>query len=220
MNIAEQLRAFCECVEDISDGDISEMVNVVSLMTGWQRVNCETFLTGARREVRDLPSCADCPITFEPYYHPFDIGSFKFYLVKIKGLEETVTEVRDFRYSAVDGLFRIDTGLPSCRCGCDPCGCKAEYKLVAEYEAGYDELPECILPVFCHLLEVIKARRNCECCDDCGCDNGEQKVKYASGDVVSVALETDLGKLLVEQYKNQLVTLVLHEAPVIWGFVV
>lgn len=218
MNIAEQLRAFCECVEDISDGDIAEMINVVSLMTGWQKDGCETFLTGARREVRDLPSCADCPITFEPYYHPFDETSFRFYLVKIKGLDEDITEITDFRYSTVDHVFRIATGLPSCRCGCDPCGCKAEYRLVAEYDAGYDELPECILPVFCHLLEVIKARKNCDC-EDCGCDT-EPKVKYASGDVVSVALETDLGKLLVEQYKAQLLTLALHEVPVLWGFVV
>lgn len=218
--IYDQLKAFCPCMEDLKESDVAEMVNIVSLMTGWQREGCETFLTGARREVRDLPSCADCPIEFTPYYHPFDITSFKFYLVKIRGLEEEVTEITDFRYSVTEDLFRIDTGLPSCRCGCTPCGCPTEYKLVAEYTAGYDELPECILPVFCNILEVIQAKNTCECCGECGCENGEQQVRYASGDVVSVQLETDLGKILVEQYKNQLATLLLYETPEIWGFVV
>lgn len=218
--ITDQLKAYCECVEDISDGDVNELVNIVSLMTGWQMSNCETFLTGARREVRDLPSCADCPIEFSPYYHPFDRDTFKFYLVKIQGTQEEITEITDFGYISTEGVFRVNTGLPSCKCVCYPCGCPPEYKLVAEYTAGYDKLPECILPVFCNLLEVIKARRECNCCDDCGCENQEQQVKYASGDVVSVALETELGKLLVEQYTNQLLTLVLHETPMVWGFVV
>lgn len=218
MTIYDQLKAYCACVEDLDEADVNEMVNVVSLMTGWQKNGCETFLYGARREVRDLPSCADCPLVFTPYYHPFDETTFKFFLVKVDGLDETVTEITDFRYSPTDGVFRIDTGLPSCKCSCHPCGCPPSYRLIAEYEAGYDLLPECILPVFCHLLEVIKARRNCDC-GDCGCDN-EPKVKYATGDVVSVALETDLGKMLVEQYKNQLASLVLFDVPELWGFVV
>lgn len=241
--ITDQLKAYCNCVEDITTDDVFELVNIVSLMTGWQMDSCETFLVGKRREVRDLPSCADCPIEFRPYYHPFigerteveidpetgetiekkvpfGVQDFKFYLVKIQGTQEDITEITDFGYISTEGVFRINTGLPSCKCVCYPCGCPPEYKLVAEYLAGYDQLPECILPVFCHLLEVIKARRECECCDDCGCENQEQKVRYASGDVVSVALETELGKLLVEQYKNQLLTLVLHETPMVWGFVV
>lgn len=219
--IVDQLKAYCECVEDITDEDVAELVNVISLATGWQRENCETLLSGARREVQDLPSCADCPVTFEPYYHPFDIASFKFYLVKLRGIEEDVTEITDFRYISSEGNFRVDTGLPSCKCGCAPCGCPTEYKLLVEYEAGYDELPDCILPVFCNILEVIKAKRNCDCANDCGCENGEQKVTYASGDVVSVALETDIGNLLTQLYRDQLGMLVLTEGePKYWGYVV
>lgn len=221
--ILEQLKAYCTCVtEDVTEADVAELINVVSMATCWTRVPCETFLKGARREVVELPSCADCPITFEPYYQPFDEDSFKFYLVKIDGIEEETTEITEFKYGAVDGVFRINPGLPSCKCGCNPCcGCPPEYKLVVEYEAGYDELPDCLLPVFCNLLEIIMAKRNCDCANDCGCENQEDQIKYATGDVVSVALETDLGKILVENYKNQLGLVSLCRGrKYLWGVVV
>ena len=48
-----------------------------------------------------------------------------------------------------------------------------------------------------------------------------QQIKYKSGDVVSVFLETELGKMLVEQYKSELGMMSLirlnHD---VWGFVV
>lgn len=237
VQILEQLKAYCACVgEDVTEADVADLVDVISMATCWQVVPCETFLKGARREVIDLPSCADCPITFEPYYQPFDISTFKFYLVKVEGIEETTTEITDFRYSPssgftplqnasaeyASGFFRVDPGLPSCRCGCNPCcGCPPEYKLVVEYEAGYDELPNCVLPVMCNVLEVIMAKRNCDCANDCGCEGQEEKVKYATGDVVSVALETDIGKILVENYKNQLALISLcRERKYLWGVIV
>ena len=220
--ILDQLRAYCDCVQDITEDEVADLINLVSMATCWQSEPCETFLTGARREVIDLPSCADCPITFKPFYHPFLIDSFKFYLVKVEGIEEEVTEITDFRYHASDGMFHIIPGLPSCRCGCDPCGCPPSYKMVVEYTAGYDEIPDCLLPVFCNVLEVIRAKRDCKCCDDCGCETeGEPNIKYASGDVVSVQLETDIGKLLVEQYKNQIGMLSLcKDLAGLWGLVV
>lgn len=221
--ILEQLKAYCACVgEDVTEADVADLVNVISMSTCWQRVPCETFLKGARREVIDLPSCADCPITFEPYYFPFYEDTFKFYRVEIDGLDETSTEITDFRYSPTTGVFRLDAGLPSCKCGCNPCElCPKEYKLVVEYEAGFEELPDCVLPVMCNVLEVIMAKRNCDCANDCGCENQEDQVKYATGDVVSVALETDIGKMLVENYKNQLALISLCRGrEYLWGVVV
>lgn len=219
----EKLKGICNCVDDITSDDVAELVNIISLATCWQRVPCETFLKGARREVIDLPSCADCPIVFEPYYRPFDETTFKFHLVKSEGLDETITEITSFKYSEVGHVFKVDPGLPSCRCRtCDPCGCPAEYKLVVEYEAGFDEnsFPDCVLPVLCHVLEIIKARRECECCNDCGCET-EEKVKYPVGDVVSVQLEAEIGQILVQNYKNQIGLLSLCRGrKYLWGVVV
>lgn len=219
--IEDQLRDFCDCVkdDDAFSKNVEELINVVSLATGWMRTPCETLMTGERKEVISI-ECSDCPIEFTPYYHPYNPGSFHFYLVATKGLEETVTEL-DFAYSAVNGLFRVDLGL-NCACMGKECGCPTTYQLMATYEAGYDLLPDCLLPVFCNLLEVIRAKNNCDC--SCGCGSGspnEQEITYASGDIVTVALETDLGKILVEQYKNQLASLsLINSDQRLWGFVV
>lgn len=222
--LIDQLTGYCDCVKDATDEDVVELINVVSMATCWTQKPCETFLTGERREIIDLPSCTDCPITFDPYYHPFDVESFKFSLVKIQGIEETVTPITEFAYHETDGLFHINTGLPSCKCGCVKCtcGCDPEYKLLVEYTAGYDLIPDCLLSVFCNLLEVIHAKRECNCCNDCGCEaETEQDIKYASGDVVSVALETDLGKMLVQDYKNLLGMMSLCKGKnEMWGVVV
>lgn len=235
----EQLHQFCTCVEKATDRDVADMIGVVSLATGWMKNPCETFEKAERREVFDLPSCMDCPFEFEPYYKPFDADSFTFTLITRKGTEEERTPLTDFLYTGFDdrdmkyeGGFRVDTTLPSCDCACDDCGCPTEYKLLVTYDAGYDTIPECLLPVFCNLLEVISAKNSCDC-EGCGCNSGDtvtydadgnvttQEIEYKSGDVVSVFLETDLAKILVEQYKNQLGMMSLikltHD---IWGFVV
>lgn len=220
MNIVDQLKAYCECT-DVSEKDVNEMIHLISMATCWQRNDpCETFLTGDRREVIDLPSCADCPYIFVPFYRPFDISTFKFYLSKIEGIQETVTGITDFAYNS-DGKFYINLGLPSCKCSCDPCGCPPKYRLVVEYVAGYDELPDCILPAFCDVIQVINAKNDCDC-EECPCgEDGENNVQYAKGDVVTVSLQTQIGAILTEQYKNMIGQLSLcREEDSLWGFVV
>lgn len=218
--ILDQLRDFCECVNTATDEDVADLINVVSMATCWAQNPCETFLFSARREVIDLPSCLDCPYEFTPYYHPFDKDSFKFTLVKLQGTEETETEVTDFAYIKSKDLFRLNLELP--KCGCIPCvcGCVAEYKLIAEYDAGYSEIPECLLPVFCNILDVIHSKNKCDC-GDCGCEDKTEDIDYATGDIVTVAIETDIGKMLVESYKNQLGMMSLCSVrPSIWGVIV
>lgn len=222
--IVEQLTEYCSCIKDASEENIEELINIISMATCWMKEPCDTFLAGQRTEVILLPSCMDCPMEFKPFYHPFDADSFTFSLVKVDGIKETITSIEDYAYSAVSDVFRINTGLPSCKCNpCDPCSdCEVEYKLLVSYTAGYELIPECLLPVFCNVLEVIAAKNDCSC-DDCACEGSkyEDNVQYAEGDVVTVALETDLGQLLVEQYKKQLQMISLCKpSPELWGFVV
>lgn len=218
-------------MSEVTEKDVLDLISVVSLATGWMQEPCETFELSERREVIDLPSCMDCPYTFEPFYQPYDPDSFTFELLKIKGLEEEVIPA-DFVYSEYAKVFRVDTGLPKCLCACDECGCPTEYKLVVKYNAGYEEIPDCLLPVFCNLIEVIHEKNSCDCgtCGDCGDDEAHYDkygnlitniVKYKSGDVTSVFLETDLAKMLVQQYKNQLGMLSLYKSDHnVWGYVV
>lgn len=218
LTIEDQLRDFCDCLKEDNafSANVAEMINVVSLATGWMRSPCESLLKGERKEVIDI-ECSDCPIEFRPYYHPFEIESFHFYLITTKGMEETVREL-PFSFSEANSLFRVDLGL---NCACvNRCGCPETYQLMVTYVAGYDLLPDCLLPVFCNIYEVIQAKNNCDC-EDCGCGGDNNEVTYATGDVVTVALETDLGQMLVSQYKNQLAMLSLITAVNnLWGFVV
>lgn len=218
--ITEQLSEYCDCVNDVEEKDVKEIIDLISMYTCWTNEPCDTFLLGERREVIDLPSCLDCEFEFEPFYHPYDEDTFKFTVVKQQGTDIETWEV-DYVYNPATGKFLMDLGLPNCDCAipsCDPC--EPSYKLVVTYEAGYESLPDCLLPVFCNLLDVIQAKNECDCEKDCAC-NTEDNIKYASGDVVTAALETDLGKMLVEQYKRQISLISLcEESKSMWGIVV
>ncbi len=217
--ITEQLSKYCECIGDVTERDVKEIIDLISMYTCWTNEPCDTFLLGNRKEVIELPPCLDCPYEFEPFYHPFDEETFEFTVIHQNGME-IETNTAEYVYNPASGKFLVDTGLPSCKCmpanSCTPCD--DEYKLVVTYQAGYEALPDCLLPVFCNLLDVIQAKNKCDC-DDCGCDTEEQ-IKYATGDVVTAALETDLGKVLVEQYKRQIALISLCEERSMWGIVV
>lgn len=202
MEVLDQLKEYCSCVK-VEEKDVVELINVVSSATGWTKTPCETFLTGERTEVIDLPDCMDCPYEFTPYYHPFDPESFTFKLVTIEEMSETETEL-SYGYIPSKGVFRVDTTLPKCNCRCVQCGCKKEYKLVVTYNAGYDEIPSCLLPVMCNILDVIYNKNKCDC--GCSCDRaeGQEDIEYATGDIVTVQIETDIGKMLVSDYKKEL----------------
>ena len=217
--IAKQLSEYCECIGDVDERDVLEIVNLVSMYTCWTDEPCDTFLLGDRREVVDLPPCLDCEFEFTPLYHPFDIESFTFTVVHQNGMDIDSEEAQ-FVYNQAAGTFLVDLGLPSCKCKPDRCKpCDDDYKLVVTYQAGYEALPDCLLPVFCNLLDVIQAKNECDCEKDCAC-NTEEQIKYATGDVVTAALETDLGKAMVEQYKRQLALISLCEDESMWGIVV
>lgn len=215
----DRLKSHCSCVE-ADDADVVELINLVSSATGWAVHPCETFLKGPRRELIDLPNCMDCAYEFTPYYHPFDPETFSFKLVDISDEGEGVVEA-PFVFIGSKEVFRVQTGLPSCKCAQNPCGCGHEHKLLVTYEAGYEEdIPECLYPVFCNLLDVIHAKNKCEC--GCGCpeETKNEEPTYAQGDIVTVQVETDLGKMVVADLKRQLGMISLLRRNDLWGFVV
>lgn len=216
-----QIKDFCECVKDATDKDVVELINIVSMATGWMRSPCETLILDQRREVIDLPPCEKCTYVFDPYYKEFDPDTFSFYLLTIQGTEEMKQEVTDFQYHESDGKFYINLPLPACGCSPTICGCPVEYKLKVEYMAGYLLLPECVLPAMCELLEVIRAKNDCCCDESCSCNTGEQEIKYACGDVTSVQMQTDFGKMVARLIEGSLGMLsIVRGDSNIWGVVV
>lgn len=201
MSVFEQLEEYCNCVE-VKEKDVNELINLISMYTCWVKHPCETFLLMERREVIDIPPCLDgCQVfTFEPYYRPFDPDTFTFTLVTQDGMTETATEMTDWMYSAVDENFKIQ--LPNCKCS-PICGCAPTYKLIVEYAAGYEEIPDCLLPVFCEALDWIREKNNCDCseCQECGDDTEEGVIDITK---LTGRLQDYFLTILAIQYHRQL----------------
>jgi len=218
----EQLTEYCNC-QDVEEKDVNELINLISTYTCWAQNPCETFLASERREVKDLPSCVNgCDVyEFEPLYAPFDPDSFEFTLVEQNGITETTVTLSAF-YSEVDGKFRLELPLPSCKC-MPKCGCESKYKLLVTYVAGYEEVPECLLPLMCEALYWIADKNKCACEDCDACDptknTDEGVINYATLDG---RLQDHFLNVLTRQYFNQLslISLCQRYKGELWGVVV
>lgn len=225
--IYEQLKNACECIEDtFTEADVNELIDLISIATCWTQKPCETFLRGPRKEVIDLPECLDeCGVVeFDPFYVPFDRDSFHFYLVEVDGVEEKFTDVTDFAYSELSGVFRVNVPLPSCMCNNYACGCPPQYKLYVEYEAGYDWLPECLLPLFCEAIQYIAEKNTCDCgeCEICQTNMSAESFRIdEDGVTITDRLNYYFVTTLYEQYKKQLGLISLCGSENgLWGVVV
>lgn len=231
MTIYEQLTAYCDCLTRTVDGcevanfdtrDVDEMITLISSYTCWTRHACENFLQGDRREVVDLPECLnECDVfEFEPYYAPFDPESFVFTLVEQNGINETLTEITDYAYSSADEKFRLELPLPSCKCR-PQCGCQSHYKLIVEYVAGYEELPECLLPIFCDALKWIIEKNKCDCEECQDCENKYPNTEAIDYTKLSGRLQDHFLEVLARQYFRQLSYISLCQRRFhLWGIVV
>ena len=225
MTIYEQLSTQCNCIGTVSEADVDELIHLISVYLCWAQKPCETLLSGERKEVLELPDCVDdCEVfTFEPFYHPFDEGSFEFTLIAQTGIEETATPITDFAYSETDDNFKMLLPIPNCRCKGRQCGCETKYKLLVTYVAGYEELPDCILPLLCEALQYIKEKNDCSCDKCSACDNKyeEDKTEILIDNAATLTdqLKNYFIRVLAHQYKKQLSMLSLCKHPSeLWGF--
>ena len=221
----EQLTEYCDCT-DIEERDVNELISLISTYTCWAQKPCETFLTSERREVKDLPDCVnECDIyRFTPFFAPFEKDSFTFTLVEQNGISEISTPVTSYIYSEADGEFRLELPLPSCKCRPDPCGCKSSYKLVITYVAGYPNIPECLLPMFCDAVYWLHQKNKCDCeeCDACG-ENGTFVTDGRHIDYTTLEgrLQDNFLAVFTHQYFNQLSLISLcRRQDNVWGVVV
>ena len=206
ITITEQLTEYCDCMDGkVNERDVDELINLISTFTCWAQKPCENFLQSERREVKELPNCInDCDVfEFTPFYAPFDKDSFTFTLVEQNGIEETVTEITDFVYSEVDGNFRLELPLP--RCECKPkCGCDSTFKLLINYVAGYESLPECLLPLFCDALIWIYEKNKCDCAQCEPCDQSYREPVQIDYTTLTGRLQEHFLTILTRQYFRQL----------------
>lgn len=218
----EQLTEYCDCMEDVQERDVIELINLISTYTCWTQVPCETFLLSERKEVVEIPQCRkDCGVfEWTPFYRPFDKDSFTFYLIEQDGINETSTEITSFAFSEVDGEFRMELPLPDCVCR-PKCGCEPKYKLLVTYLAGYDLIPECLLPIFCEALQWIADKNKC-ICEDCEPCKPNEEVGTIDYTTITGNLQEFFVTTLTRQYINQLalISLCNNYRGELWGEVV
>lgn len=227
MVIYEQLKDYCDC-EKVEEKDVDELIGLISMATCWREEPCDTFLNEERQEVIDLPDCMDdCDVfEFAPHYHPFDKDTFSFTLVETKGMDEKSYPITDFVYSEIDEVFRMQFDqIPNCECGCDPCGCETKYRLVVTYMAGYSEIPDCLLPIFCEALHWVEEKNNCDCEDCQPCKERDylqaQERDLAYGVSLTDRLADFFLKFLTHQYIRELSLISLCESnDYLKGFIV
>lgn len=222
MNIYQQLADYCDCAKVLEE-DVEHLINLVSMATCWTQKPCETFLLSERKEVIDLPNCLDCDvISFRPFYTPFEESSVNFTVVKSVGIEETYLPVSDYAWSEADEAFKVDVGLPSCHCQPCTCGCEPTYKLLITYDAGYEELPDCLLPIFCEALKYVHELRTCDCeqCSVCNADEIDTQ-DYSQAYDIKDRLKDFFVVTLTRQYVRQLSLIGLCDrVKEIWAVVV
>ena len=224
MTIYEQLSEYCDCI-NVSDRDVDELISLISSYTCWMQKPCETFLQSERKEVKDLPDCVcECDLyEFEPFYTPFDKDSFEFTLIEQNGVQETSTPITEYVYSEADEKFRLELPLPNCDCNPE-CGCKSKYKLLVTYVAGYELIPECLLPLMCEALQWIIEKNKCDCsecqpCDPNNRDNVNGQINYAS--LTGRLQEHFLTVLTVQYFRSlSLISLCTRCRGHLWGVVV
>lgn len=216
--IIQQLLGYCECIDDIKDDNqllqnVKELIHLISIRTCWAQQLCETFLNSERTEYIEIGAINKCTcdggiVEFTPYYYPYLelTSNFNVFLVRVEGISEETTQIRDSDYSYIEslGLLRID--LSNYVTG-DKCGCKATYRIRVEYDAGYDEIPECLLQLFCDLLKQIYAKNTCNCghCTACKRGTDEDDIpELSTGDRVTPTIEDYIDEVIVNTYREQL----------------
>lgn len=218
-NVIERLQDYCDCLPDVDDTklrkSVDEMIHLISLMTCWQQNGCETLFHSPREEiVDDVPTlpcdcCINPVLEFEPFYKIVDATSFEVKLVEVNGIHETVTTLTpdQYEYSFTDEVLRIDTSSFAQRSCCATCN-PPKYRLIVDYNAGYPELPDCLLPVLCTMLHVLLAKNSCDCsaCQACRQAAGDisevDEVDY--NDSATPKLESLINQYILANYQRQL----------------
>lgn len=224
MTVFEQLSEYCDCLKSVDERSVNELITLISGYTCWAQKPCETFLTGERKEVIDLPNCGkDCDVfPFEPFYAPFNKDSFTFTLIEQNGIQEIATPITDYVYSEVDEQFRLELPLPDCKCK-PKCGCESNFKLMVTYVAGYDEIPDCLLPLMCEALQWIIEKNTCDCSECEPCDTGYREPKQIDYTTLTGRLQEHFLTVLTVQYFRSLSLISLcgkHRKGYLWGIVV
>jgi len=210
LTIKEQIQAHCQCLPKLSDAKLQrlldEAINYISVLTCWRRDLCSTFLHEKRVEtvpIGDLVLC-DCDagiFSFTPFFQNayadlIDVDSFLVEIVEIRGIEETVTILSQDKYNFITSLGDLRMQLldfVNPRECCPP-----ELKARITYFSGYEQIPECLIRVFCDMIGVLEKHNSCDCgsCQECSQSPIEQDAPAFYNDNNNVRQVIDLERAM------------------------
>lgn len=188
--VIEQLKDKCDCLKktDISaykfEQNVKQLIHLISILTCWKRGAkenyCETFLLSERKEVfnfKKVQSCGCCDsnlATLALYYDLVQPKSIKVSLRVRSGIKfsEVNIDSNDISFDDIENVLYID--LSNYKDVTSNCNCDVLQKIIVTYDAGFEEIPDCLIPVFCDYLSYVIDMNRCECgCDSCDDDKGD-----------------------------------------------
>lgn len=222
--IIQQLKDYCDCFPELDverpdeilelEKNVRELIQTVSSLTCWAKNTCETFLLSERTQYIDIDfddvewcGCSDAILEVCTAYAKVTPGSVEVTLIEREGLNKTqhLLELDEYSYDEDDETLRVNIGSYLSPCSCHKCSVK--YTLKITYEAGYEEIPECLLGLFCDMLHVIYVKNDCNCerCQRCTQENNiDEFVEDNEYDQSGPKIRLFLTNLVVSAYKKQL----------------
>ena len=177
-------------------------------MTCWKNSPCENFLSSDREEVMDvdvIKSCwCDGGLMIVPlYYREIKAETIQVFVQIRNGVkfEEIELSTDDFSFNQYENKLYIDLSEYDTE---SVCNCEKVHKLIVRYTAGFELLPNCLLPVFCDYLSYVIKMNQCDC--NCNtCEDDTENTEPVEPDTI----EEYIQRTLFIAYARQLETISL-----------
>lgn len=221
-DVMEQLSTYCDCLGEVEPKDIGkfasnvvQLISLVSIATNWKRGNdpCETFLMSERRELFDMQEITGCGccdgyiVTLPMTYNQIAQDSIKVMYQVRDGIQLSTVELTNFSYDPYDNVLYLDFENED---AIKSCGCEKITKIIVTYDAGYERIPKCLLPMFCDLLQFIIAMNRCNCgCAVCDTQY-EDTIENSSNSDEQESVYLIIRSQVLSIYRRQLESIALN----------
>lgn len=183
----QKIKDTCKCLDPLlTDLQIEALflptIRVISELTGWGNGECSTMYKGLREQVHEYEACncrCECkePIMLENRLVDPTTLAVELYLVNNSGETKFTLQSQAIKYSKIENSIRLDlteqvldetNTLIDFRGNC--CRCDKYYVRVT-YEAGYVELPQCVIDSICWLYNYLNLQKIGADCSQASCQN-------------------------------------------------